>query len=68
MIFSLRGPLKESYQADMDSLNPLLVVVPCLLMAVVAHPSTRHFIFFRVGGPAALQPGCSLAAAQVLVH
>jgi hypothetical protein len=52
----------------MDSLNPLLVVVPCLLMAVVAHPSTRHFILFRVGGPAALQPGCSLAAAQVLVH
>lgn len=48
VIFSLRGPLKESYQADLDVTNPLMVVVPCLLMAVVAHPSTRHFILFRV--------------------
>ena len=35
-------------QADLDVTNPLVVVVPCLLMAVVAHPSTRHFIVFRV--------------------
>jgi ER lumen protein retaining receptor len=48
VIYSLRGPLKESYQADLDSTNPLLVAAPCLLMAVIAHPSTRHFILFRI--------------------
>ncbi|PSC76101.1 ER lumen -retaining receptor [Micractinium conductrix] len=48
VIFSLRGPLKESYQKDLDSTNPLIVVVPCFLMAIVAHPSTRHFILFRI--------------------
>lgn len=48
VIYSLRAPLKESYQADLDSTNPLLVAAPCLLMAVIAHPSTRHFILFRV--------------------
>ena len=48
VIFSLRGPLKESYQADLDVTNPLLVAAPCLLMAIIAHPSTRHFILFRV--------------------
>lgn len=48
VIFSLRGPLKESYQSDLDVTNPLLVAAPCLLMAIIAHPSTRHFILFRV--------------------
>ncbi|KAL4431200.1 hypothetical protein ABPG75_006456 [Micractinium tetrahymenae] len=48
VIYSLRGPLKESYQADMDITNPLLVAAPCLLMAIIAHPSTRHFILFRI--------------------
>lgn len=48
VIFSLRGPLKESYQSDLDVTNPLLVAAPCLLMAIIAHPSTRHFILFRI--------------------
>lgn len=48
MIYCLRGPLKESYQADLDSLNPLVVAVPCLLMAFIARPTTRHMFLFRV--------------------
>ncbi|KAI3433349.1 hypothetical protein D9Q98_003167 [Chlorella vulgaris] len=48
VIFSLRGPLKESYQSDLDVTNPLLVAAPCLAMALIAHPSTRHYFVFRV--------------------
>lgn len=48
VVYMLRGPLKGSYQADMDSVNPLLVLLPCLGLAVIAHPSTRHNIVFRV--------------------
>ena len=55
VIFSLRGPLRESYQREMDALNPLMVAGPCLLLACVAHPSTRHFILFRVG----VRGGCA---------
>jgi hypothetical protein len=49
----LYGPLKESYQAEMDSLHPLLVVGPCLAIALVAHPKTRHAFAFRVRASAA---------------
>ncbi|GAB4822734.1 hypothetical protein N2152v2_009780 [Parachlorella kessleri] len=48
VIYCLRGPLKESYQAELDSLNPLVVAVPCLLMAFIAKPTTRHMFIFRV--------------------
>lgn len=48
VIYTLRGPLKEGYQAELDSLNPLFVVGPCLALALVAHPTTRHFWLFRV--------------------
>lgn len=48
VIYMLRIPLKNSYQADLDIMNQLLVVVPCLGMAIIAHPTTRHNIVFRV--------------------
>lgn len=48
VIYMLRAPLKDSYQADLDSTPLLFVAAPCLLLAVVAHPSTRHNIVFRV--------------------
>ncbi len=48
VIYALYVPLKETYQREMDTLNPLFVIGPCALMAIVAHPSTRHFIIFRV--------------------
>ena len=68
MIFSLRGPLKESYQADLDVTNPLLVAAPCLLMAIIAHPSTRHFILFRVRTWAAAAAGlCVLHAVAAML-
>lgn len=70
VIFSLRGPLKESYQADLDVTNPLLVAAPCLLMAIIAHPSTRHFILFRVraGAAAAAEQVAYAAACPLLQH
>ena len=48
VIFSLRFPLKESYQRELDSTNPFFVALPCLALAALAHPSTRHFIVYRV--------------------
>lgn len=48
VIYMLRGPLKEGYQAELDSLNPLFVAGPCLALALAAHPGTRHFWLFRI--------------------
>lgn len=48
VVYSLRGPLRGSYQPELDSINPLLVAGPCLLLALLAHPSTRHALPFRV--------------------
>ena len=48
VIYALYGPLKETYQKEQDSLNPLFIVGPCLVLAMIAHPSTRHAWFFRV--------------------
>jgi ER lumen protein retaining receptor len=48
VIYALRGPLRHSYQAELDALNPLLVAAPCLAVAAFAHPATRHMLPFRV--------------------
>jgi len=48
VIYALYGPMKETYQSEQDATNPLFVVIPCLLLAIVAHPSTRHNFLFRV--------------------
>lgn len=48
VIYTLRGPLHESYQKQQDTLSYLVVLVPCLLLAAVAHPGTRHSFVFRL--------------------
>ncbi|KAL6776724.1 hypothetical protein ACKKBF_B30685 [Auxenochlorella protothecoides x Auxenochlorella symbiontica] len=48
VVYTLRGPLRESYQRELDGLNPLIILVPCLLLAVVAHPGTRHAYAFKI--------------------
>lgn len=48
VVYMLRFPLKASYQAELDAVNPLMVALPCLVLAFLAHPSTRHNFAFRV--------------------
>jgi ER lumen protein retaining receptor len=48
VIYMLRVPLKSSYQSELDVMGKLMVIVPCLGLAILAHPTTRHSIFFRV--------------------
>lgn len=59
VIYTLYGPLRESYQREQDSLNPLFIVVPCALLALVAHPGTRHKFVYRVRGVGARESGTS---------
>mmetsp|Transcript_20267 Transcript_20267/g.56201 ORF Transcript_20267/g.56201 Transcript_20267/m.56201 type:complete len:281 (-) Transcript_20267:360-1202(-) len=47
-IYIVRFPLKATYQADLDSINILYVVGPCVILAFIAKPGTNHFILHRV--------------------
>jgi len=48
VVYALRVPLRNSYQADQDMVHTLFVAGPCLLLAIIAHPGTRHNIILRV--------------------
>lgn len=48
VVYALRVPLAQSYQADLDKVHPALVAGGCMIMAIIAHPSTRHNIILRV--------------------
>jgi hypothetical protein len=46
----LATPVKNTYQADLDSVRFYYVVVPCFGLALLAHPYTSHWLLFRVRG------------------
>eukprot|EP00891_Asterochloris_glomerata_P002107 jgi/Astpho2/2107/e_gw1.00038.225.1_t len=48
VIYMLRFPLRSSYQDKEDSLKFYFVAVPCLVLAFIAKPITRHHYVFRV--------------------
>ncbi|KDD74845.1 ER lumen protein retaining receptor [Helicosporidium sp. ATCC 50920] len=48
VVYALRGPLRDSYQRELDVLGHAWVLLPCAVLALVAHPSTRHNIAFRL--------------------
>ena len=48
VVYGLRGPLKATYQKEFDTMHVLVVMAPCLLLAVFVHPSTRHSFVLRV--------------------
>ncbi|WIA12340.1 hypothetical protein OEZ85_012391 [Tetradesmus obliquus] len=41
-------PIKSTYQADLDNVKFYYVVIPCVIMAAIAHPFTSHWIMFRI--------------------
>jgi len=47
-IYIVRGPLKATYQAELDNVNPLYVVGPCIVLAIIAKPGTNHFFVHRI--------------------
>ena len=48
VVYALRGPLKATYQKEFDTMHNLMVIVPCLVLAVFVHPSTRHNFVLRM--------------------
>jgi len=48
VVYAMRGPLKATYQKEFDSMHNLMVIAPCLLLAVFIHPSTRHNVLLRI--------------------
>lgn len=48
VVYAMRGPLKATYQKEFDSMHNLMVIAPCLLLAVFIHPSTRHNFLLRI--------------------
>ncbi|XP_042418902.1 ER lumen protein-retaining receptor erd-2.2-like [Zingiber officinale] len=48
VIYMIQYKLKSSYMEDKDNFAIYYVIVPSVLLAVVVHPSTAHFIFNRI--------------------
>ncbi|KAJ4966118.1 hypothetical protein NE237_017967 [Protea cynaroides] len=48
VIYMIRFKLKSSYMEDKDNFAIYYVVVPCVLLALVIHPSTSHNILNRI--------------------
>lgn len=47
VVYALRGPLKATYQKEFDTMHNLMVIAPCLVLALFVHPSTRHNFVLR---------------------
>ena len=47
VVYAMRGPLKATYQKEFDTMHNLMVMAPCLVLAVFVHPSTRHNFVLR---------------------
>ncbi|CAL5224074.1 g6699 [Coccomyxa viridis] len=48
VIYTLRIPLKDTYQEEQDSVQTYFVALPCLLVAGLAHPRTHHPLVLRI--------------------
>ncbi|KAJ6802233.1 putative ER lumen protein-retaining receptor C28H8.4 isoform X2 [Iris pallida] len=48
VIYMIRFKLKSSYMEDKDNFAIYYVVVPCVLLALLIHPSTSHNILNRI--------------------
>ncbi|KAM7264215.1 hypothetical protein ACFE04_001898 [Oxalis oulophora] len=48
VIYMIRFNLKSSYMEDKDNFNIYFVLAPCVVLALVIHPSTSHHIVNRI--------------------
>ncbi|KAL5778202.1 hypothetical protein ACOSP7_011128 [Xanthoceras sorbifolium] len=48
VIYMIRFKLRSSYMDDKDNFAIYYVVIPCVLLSLLIHPSTQHHIFNRI--------------------
>jgi len=48
MEYMMRVPLKSTYSDELDTMKTHYVVIPCVVLAVIAHPGTGHLIVYRI--------------------
>ncbi|XP_061373263.1 uncharacterized protein LOC133315622 isoform X2 [Gastrolobium bilobum] len=48
VIYMIRFKLKSSYMDDKDNLAIYYVVIPCAVLSLFVHPTTRHHTFNRI--------------------
>lgn len=48
VVYTLRFQLADTYQDDQDTIKTYYVVVPCMVLAALAHPATNHPLVFRI--------------------
>lgn len=48
VIYTIRYKLKPTYLSDLDNFSNYFVVIPCAVLALVIHPTTRHFFINRI--------------------
>lgn len=46
--YKMRVPLKATYNDELDTLKTHYVVIPCLILAFIAHPGTSHNFVHRI--------------------
>ncbi|VFQ62456.1 unnamed protein product [Cuscuta campestris] len=48
VIYTIRFKLNSSFMDDKDTFSMYYLVVPCVVLALVIHPSTNHHLFNRI--------------------
>ncbi|CAG9466092.1 unnamed protein product [Pedinophyceae sp. YPF-701] len=48
VIVTMMTKLKHTYNEQLDTVKPWIVGVPCLVLAIIAHPNTKHMLFNRI--------------------
>eukprot|EP00250_Pteridium_aquilinum_P001373 c11575_g2_i1 orf=267-830(+) len=48
VIYTIRFKLKSTYLKDLDNFSNYFVIIPCAVLALVIHPTTRHFFLNRI--------------------
>mmetsp|Transcript_22695 Transcript_22695/g.49707 ORF Transcript_22695/g.49707 Transcript_22695/m.49707 type:complete len:283 (-) Transcript_22695:918-1766(-) len=46
--YMMRGPLKSTYNDELDTIETWHVALPCAVLAFIAHPGTTHYFLNRI--------------------
>lgn len=46
--YTMRVPLKATYNDELDTVKTHFVIIPCVILAVIAHPGTTHNVLHRI--------------------
>nr|XP_043619335.1 ER lumen protein-retaining receptor erd-2.2-like [Erigeron canadensis] len=48
VIYMMRVNLNSSYMLEKDNISNLYVVVPCAVLSLLVHPTTQHYMVYRI--------------------